>query len=57
MNAKVGKETKTFHPAIRRGSLQMNSNESRVRLDSFVLSNDTVIVGTLFLHKDIHKQM
>ena len=56
MNAKVGKESETFHPAIGRQSLHSNSNGNGVRLASFALSNDMVIGGTLFQHNDIHKQ-
>ena len=54
-NAKVGRETDAYAPAIGRESLHEHSNDNGTRLASFALANNLIIGGTLFPHKDIHK--
>ncbi|XP_076045216.1 uncharacterized protein LOC143027672 [Oratosquilla oratoria] len=56
MNAKVGKEMDTFGPAIGKESLHQNCNDNGIRLASLALMNNMIIGGTVFPHKDIHKQ-
>ena len=55
-NAKVGREVEAYAPSIGRESLHEQSNDNGSRLASFALSNDLVIGGTIFAHKNIHKQ-
>ncbi|XP_068235752.1 craniofacial development protein 2-like [Palaemon carinicauda] len=54
-NAKVGRETDAYAPAIGRESLHEHSNDNGTRLVSFAITNNLIIGGTLFPHKDIHK--
>lgn len=54
MNAKVGQE-KQYYPTIGRNSLHKESNENGTRMIHFAASQNMVIAGTWFEHKDIHK--
>ena len=54
-NAKVGRETQAFSPAIGENSLHVLSNNNGVRLATFALQYGLVIGGTIFPHKDSHK--
>lgn len=56
MNAKVGRETEAFAPAIGKQSKHQKSNENGLRLASFACLNNLVIGGTIFPQKDIHKE-
>ena len=56
MNAKVGREVDVFQQAIGRESLHTVSNDNGIRLASLACTTNLVIGGTLFPHKDIHKQ-
>ena len=55
MNAKVGRETDAFAPAIGKESVHVQSNDNGIRLASYANINNLIIGGTLFPHRDIHK--
>lgn len=52
-NAKLGSDYTNLHHMGKHGTRTMNANGDL--FTSFCLSNDLVIVGTLFPHKDVHK--
>lgn len=55
-NAKVGRETDPFSGAIGAHSLHEECNDNGMRLATFALGNSMVIGGTLFQHRNIHKE-
>ncbi|XP_068236962.1 craniofacial development protein 2-like [Palaemon carinicauda] len=54
-NGNVDRETDVYGPAMGRQSLNKHSNDNGTRLVSFAVTNNLIIGGTLFPHKDIHK--
>ena len=56
LNAKVGQEVEAFGPSIGKESLHEETNDNGTRLASLALSNNLVIGGTYFQHKNVHKE-
>ena len=54
LNAKVGREN-IFKPTIGNDSLHQDSNDNGVRLVNFATSKNLVVKGTMFPHRNIHK--
>ena len=54
-NAEVGREVDALPRTVGRHSLDTETNDNGARLATMAVGARMVMVGTLFLHRDIHK--